>query len=275
MRLESQFIFVCLILISLFAMAAGNSASGQAADPPPAPAKTEPSASRIEPPAENHRFPNGQTYFYEAEWRLWKAGTAALRMETAGTEQRVTGTADSVGFVSLLYSVHDRLESFFNPRTFCSSRISKHTEEGVRKRDIQIHLDYGRQRGIFDEKNLNTGESKHTEHEIPACVTDVISAIYYVASLPLQPGRSFMFPVNDGSIKRDVRVTVEAREDIKTDAGTFRTLRVQPESDYGLLHKKGKMWLWYSDDAARIPVQMRAHMFWGTLTVRLQRVERH
>jgi len=50
---------------------------------------------------------------------------------------------------------------------------------------------------------------------------------------------------------------------------------VQPESDYGLLHKKGKMWLWYSDDAARIPVQMRAHMFWGTLTVRLQRVERH
>ncbi|HEV8182940.1 MAG TPA: DUF3108 domain-containing protein [Candidatus Angelobacter sp.] len=34
------------------------------------------------------------------------------------------------------------------------------------------------------------------------------------------------------------------------------------------------MWVWYSDDAARIPVQMRARMAWGTLTFSLLRVDK-
>jgi len=67
---------------------------------------------------------------------------------------------------------------------------------------------------------------------------------------------------------------VEGREEIKTDAGTFRTVRVQPSAGSGILKSRGKIWIWYSDDAAHIPVQMRARMFWGTLTFRLTRVER-
>jgi hypothetical protein len=34
------------------------------------------------------------------------------------------------------------------------------------------------------------------------------------------------------------------------------------------------VWVWYTDDAAHIPVQMRARLFWGTLTFRLNRIER-
>ena len=60
---------------------------------------------------------------------------------------------------------------------------------------------------------------------------------------------------------------------VKTPAGEFATVRVQPES-LGLLKSPGKIWIWYTDDAAHTPVQMRSKTFWGTLTFRLARVER-
>jgi len=41
-----------------------------------------------------------------------------------------------------------------------------------------------------------------------------------------------------------------------------------------VVKSKGRIWIWYSDDANHTPVQMRARMFWGTITFRLTRVER-
>jgi hypothetical protein len=230
--------------------------------------------AHIQAPPPNYHFPDGQTYVYAAEWRLWTAGIATLRLETSGSEQKVTVAADSAGFVALLYRVHDRLEAYFDPRTFCSQRLTKHAEEGFHKRDTNIRFDYALRKSILDETNLKNNQKKHTQEDIPGCVTDVISGIYYVASLPLQVGNTYVFPLNDGGKTADVKVHVEAREQVKTDAGTFNAVRVQPEAATGVLKDRGHVWIWYTDDAQRIPVQIRARMFWGTLTIKLQRVEK-
>jgi hypothetical protein len=177
--------------------------------------------------------------------------------------------------VALLFRVRDDFESRFDARTFCSQSLSKHTEEGLRKRQTEIRFDYARRKTVLDEVNLKTNEKKHAEQDIPGCVTDVLSGLYYVGSLPLQVGSTYAFPVSDGGKTTTLRATVEAREQIKTDAGTFSTVRVRPDADLGLLKERGKAWIWYTDDAQRIPVQMRARLFWGTLTLKLQRVEKH
>ncbi len=230
---------------------------------------------RIRAPEPGHRWPNFETFVYDAEWRIWAAGTATLRMQPgSGGEQRVYGTADSTGFVSLLYTVRDRFESSFDPRTFCSSRLFKHTEEGFRKRDTDIRFDYARGKATLDEKDPRSGATKHVENQIPSCATDVLSGLYYVGTLPLQPGTTYSFPLNDGNVTQAVNAIAEAREQAKVPAGTFRTIRVQLTATSGALKDRGKIWIWYSDDAARTPVQMRARMFWGTLTFRLQRIER-
>ncbi len=230
--------------------------------------------SHIRPTPENYRFLNGQTLHYTAEWRLWTAGVASLRMEANGSEQHVSGTADATGVVALLYKVADRFDAYFDRKSYCSTHIVKHTEEGRHLRDTNIRFDYARKKAVLDERNLKTSEAKHTEQDIPGCVTDVLSAIYYVGTLPLEPGTTHTFPLNDGGQTVEVKAHVEAREEIKTDAGTFRTIRVQPESDTGVLKSRGKVWVWYTDDASHIPVQMRARLFWGTLTFRLTRIER-
>jgi hypothetical protein len=150
----------------------------------------------------------------------------------------------------------------------------KHTEEGFHKRETDITFDYNRRKAVLQEVNLKDGARKRTEQDIPSCVTDVLSGIFYASSLPLQVGSEYVFPINDGGKTIDVRLHVEAREQVKTDAGTFSTIRVQPEASSGVLKDRGRVWIWYTDDTQRIPVQVRARMFWGTLTMKLQRVER-
>lgn len=243
--------------------------------PPPqaAPTASVGSASHIRPPAPGYRFPEKLTYVYAVDWRLWSAGTATLHMESSGRQQKVNGTADSIGFAAVLFTVRDRFESLFDSTTFCSASLHKQTQEGARGRDTWIRFDYAAGKRLLDEKNLKTGQSKHTEAPIPGCVTDVLSGIYYLGSLPLAVGSTYYFPLNDGGQTVDVKAHVEAREQIKTEAGTFYALRVQPEAASGVLKDRGRVWIWYSDDAAHIPVQARARMFWGTLTLHLVRVE--
>lgn len=231
-------------------------------------------APTIAKPRPEWQFPLGQTYVYSAQWRVFNAGIATLRMEKAGRENRVVGTADGSGAVAVLYHVQDRLESFFDPATFCSRNISRHTEEGFRRIENSVTFDYQKGKAILDQKNLKKNETRHEEHEIPSCVTDILSGVYYAASLPLEPGRSFSFPLNDGGSTVNVNLRVEAREQIKTPAGTFNTVRVQPEASSGVLNDKGKIWIWYSEDALRAPVQMRARMYWGTLTFTLIRIDK-
>ena len=230
-------------------------------------------APAIQPVRDGYHFPNGTVFHYDAEWRLLKAGSASVRMDAAGAEERITATGDSIGVVALLFRVQDRFETYFDRHTFCSRSISKHSEEGTHKRDTIIHFDQARRKSVLDETNLRTGQKKHTEQDIPGCVTDVLSGMFYLGSLPLQPGSTYAFPINDGGQTVNVRAVVEEREEIKTPAGTFRTVRVQPSPDLSVLRNRGKLWLWYTDDANHTLVQMRTRLFWGALTIQLARID--
>jgi hypothetical protein len=286
MRQRRADIFVFVVVLGSFIFGAWGSrttsAAGQRAQPlatpVPSPAPTAPrvaiGAPPIVKPGPGYQFPIGQTYVYTGLWRVFSAGTATLRMEAAGPENRVVGSADAMNAAAVLYHVQDKFESFFDPASFCSHSTSRSVEEGFRRVQTNITFDYARGKSQLEHKNLKKNEVKKEEHNIPACVSDVLTGIYYIGSLPLQPDHSYTFPLNDGGETLNVTVHVEAREQIKTPAGVFNTIRVQPEAASGILKDKGKIWIWYSDDAARIPVQARAHLYWGTLTLSLLRIDK-
>ena len=228
----------------------------------------------IKPPNAGYNFHTGESFTYEAEWRLWNAGTATIQVSNTGAEQHIHAAGDSTGAVSLLYRVRDRFDSYFDPRTFCSLRIQKHTEEGMRRRDTQIAFDYAAQKAILSETNLRNGEKKQERNDIPNCATDVIAGLFYAASLPLENDATYVFPLNDGGKTVDVTLSVQGREEVKTPAGTFKAIKVEPSAASGVLKNKGHIWIWYSDDEQRIPVQARARMAWGTLSFRLTKIEK-
>src|SRR5436190_24121077 len=69
-------------------------APAQAPPKPSAAADVATASARIIPAPATHKFPNGQTFFYDVEWRLWRAGTATIRLDAGGVEQRVTGAEE-------------------------------------------------------------------------------------------------------------------------------------------------------------------------------------
>ena len=230
-------------------------------------------SKQIVAPRPNYPFPDGQGYVYAAEWHLITAGIGVVRMESAGGVRKVTATAESQGVVNVIFPVHDRFEAHFDPRTFCSTSIFKHSEEGSHKRETSITFNYPTKKSVLDEKNLKTGETKKVENDLPGCATDVITGFYYLQSLPLQVGATYEFPISDGKTTV-VRATAEKHEQVKVPAGTFQCVLVTAEATSGSLQSKGKVWVWYTNDANHIPVQMRVKLGWGTLLFRLQRIEK-
>jgi len=221
------------------------------------------------PPAANFSFPDKQTLTYAVDWRVFPAGTATFHLEQVGGMEHIVATGESIGAVNLLFRVNDRFESSFNRTTGCSTSFGKQLQEGRRQVVTNLRFLSGEGKQVLEEKNLVTGTSKLQQAPIPPCVTDLMSAIFYGGSQPLQPEASFHMPVADAMRVVDVTMKAEAREQVVTPAGTFQTIRVQPIADAGVVKNRGNIWIWYTDDDHRMPVQMRARLFWGTLTMRL------
>jgi Protein of unknown function (DUF3108) len=274
-----KFSYHIAALILMFAVAVLPANSGPAAQTAQHSAATVQTQAvigpeaRIEPLRPGFEFPR-QTLRYEAEYHFVTAGLATLRIEREGNQEHVTGTADSTGVVALLFRVQDRFNSYFDAHSLCSNKLIKHTEEGSHWRDTEITFDYKIGKAVLQEKNLKTGQSKRTENDIPGCVTDVVSGILYVASLPLLPDATYSLPLNDGGKTVTIHAHVEGKEQVKTPAGTFQTIRVGPEGNYSVLKNRGRITIWYSDDTRHLPVQIQARLFWGTLTVYLASIDK-
>ena len=141
--------------------------------------------------------------------------------------------------------------------------------EGRRQINSTLRLDYANGKSILDEKNQVTGQTKHAEAAVSGCLTDLLTGVFYASSQPMALGQNFVIPVVDALRTVLVTMKVEGREEIKTPLGTFKTLRVQPTADAGVVKNRGNIWIWYTDDERHLPVQMRARLFWGTITFRL------
>jgi len=224
---------------------------------------------QLTPPRPGFSFPLKQTLTYQVDWRVFPAGTAVLHLESIGDKERLTANADTIGAINMLFHVSDRFQSTFDRQRGCTEEFDKQTVEGRRQVNSTLRIDYSQNKAILDEKNQVTGQTKHVETPVPGCVTDLLTGMFYAASQPLEPGKSFGMPVVDAQRTVDVTVRVESREEIKTTLGTFKTVRVQPTAEAGVVKNRGNIWIWYTDDERHLPVQMRARLFWGTITFRL------
>lgn len=226
-------------------------------------------AALLAPPRPGFSFPQKQTLTYSVDWRVFPAGTAVLHFEAAGDHEKISASADTIGAINLLFHVSDKFQSTFDRTKGCTSEFNKQTVEGRRQISSTLKLDYIAGRSILDEKNLVNGQTKHVEEPIAGCLTDLLSGVYYASSQPMEVGKSFVVPVVDAMHTVNVTMKVEGREEVKTPLGTFKTIRVQPTADAGVVKNRGNIWIWYTDDERHLPVQMRARLFWGTITFRL------
>lgn len=217
-------------------------------------------------------FSSGETLEYDISWRVFGAGKARMSLAQDSTVNppawRATVQADSTGIVSKLYKVEDVFRSTFSETAYCSDHLQKLLHEGTRHRDISI--DFQKQRRLASVREMDLANNRlvrQADNPIPACTFDVVSALYYVRTLNLEVGKSFQVPVNDGGRTILIDVEVQGKEEVKTPAGVFQTIRIEPQVFGGTLFKRsGRMQLWLTDDASHRLIQVRAKLFIGAIT---------
>ncbi|MGC9198031.1 MAG: DUF3108 domain-containing protein [Acidobacteriaceae bacterium] len=227
----------------------------------------------LQPPPVSFVYPQHETLTYSVDWRVFTTGMAVFHLDRVGDVLKISATADTIGAVNLLFPVVDGFQSGFNVKTGCSTGFDKQTQEGRRKIASDMSFDYANGKQTVNERNLVKGTEKVLVTHIPGCLTDSLSAMFYAQSHSMTPGQTFYFPLADATRPVTVGMKVEDREEVKTPAGIFETIRLQPTAAEGVVKNRGRIWIWYSDDDRHLPVQIQASLFWGTITFHLQSVD--
>jgi hypothetical protein len=210
---------------------------------------------------------------YTIEWRLIHAGNALL--ETGPNSALLK--LESAGMVSTLYKVDDTYKVQFDA-PFCATSSTMDSKEGSRHRETTINFDRSRNRAFLTEKDLirNTIVSK-TEVQTPNCVHEVLAALQRLRRTRVDVGQSVQLPVSDGRKSAAVKVEAQEREQVKTPAGTFSTIRYEVNVLNNVIYsRQGRVFVWLTDDERRLPVQIRLRMNFplGTVTLELEKEAR-
>ncbi len=164
-------------------------------------------------------------------------------------------------FLSKFFLVRDTIVSWVDPRSFRSLRFEKHTVEGKRSKDELTEFDYEKGQALYEGTPVPLGDA----------ALDTLSSVYYLRTLRLDGDKPIEFQVFSGK-PHALQVEIQGREKISVPAGTFQTVRVEPKSTAGSLMGKNLV-LWLTDDARKIPVQLRSKLKVGTLVGRLKSIE--
>jgi hypothetical protein len=174
---------------------------------------------------------------------------------------RIVMKAESNSFVSKFYKVRDRAESFVDAESLYSRRFVKRLREGGYEKDIDVRFDQEHRKARYTD-----GEAL----DVPAGVHDVLSAFYYVRTVPLPAGGSLSIPTHDNKKSYEMLVKVHRRERVQVPAGTFDCVVVEPIlKSEGVFKSKGSIHVWLTDDARRIPVLVKSKIPIGSISVSL------
>ena len=95
-------------------------------------------------------------------------------------------------------------------------------------------------------------------------------------ALELEPGQFTQLPTSDGRRVAQVKIEAQEREEVTTPAGKFKTMRYEASLMNGVVYqRKGRVFVWLTDDANRTPVKIVLRLSFpvGTVTLQLQSEE--
>ncbi len=207
--------------------------------------------------------------FFNIYWLGIYVGNAVLEASNENDTLRITSRARSAPVISAFYTVEDFAESLIIKGRATHFKIKQH--EGRYKSNKETIFDLGKGKiTYFDYR-----KGKKNEHGINGVVWDVISGFYFLRAQPLTVGKTVYIDVFDSNKFLKAEVSVLRREKINVSGrGETRTVVVKPDlKSEGLFHKKGDIFIWLTDDEARIPVKVETRVSIGKVVAELKNSE--
>jgi hypothetical protein len=209
-------------------------------------------------------FGPGERVSMRISWARLLAGRAVLTVESAERPGppalRFVLEVRSQGFFAWVtrFKVDDRTASVWNPLRGCSLGVEKRLREGRHQRQ---------QRAVFHpdgRAEVDDARLPQRAYDVGPCVQDILSAFFVAraagwgADGALPAVRTF-----DNGRLFDLRFRPARTETLDLPAPLGRTVparvfEVQLVPEAGVFEQQGRLFLWVTDDARRLPVRLRA-----------------
>jgi hypothetical protein len=253
-------------------------------------------AQRRESHAGTRHFEHGEELYFEAEFSralLRKLDVAELKFRASRTPLEETNSGanskpyaltlsadvSSKGFFPRLFNLkfREQVQSTVEPVSFTVQRTTILDEQGKRVRTTESTFDRSQGKMTWTSRDPNNpaAEPRHAITEFSGQLQDVLSAIYFIRTQPLEVGKSFEVFIGDGGKVYKIPVKVVEKKRMKTILGRVDVLRVDPElfgPERLIDDEKGEFSLWITADARHIPVGGRVKTDYGTFDIKLKRI---
>jgi hypothetical protein len=220
------------------------------------------------PPAATYPFQVGERFQYAAKLGFLRLGTAWMSVNGIDT---VRGSESFVFEFGL-----DASAPFYKSRNVLQSWTG--TGDLISRRFHQDLVENGKEHKryyeIYPDSLKYVQEQKPGSKETVANPLDDAAFFYFLRTIPLEMGKSYKYDRYFRKELNPVTIKVAKREKLEMPDGKDVTcLIINPVvGEDGLFARKSQAMLWLTDDERRIPVQIRAKLPFGTVTLRLEKI---
>lgn len=221
-------------------------------------------------------FPAPETLSYRIEWRMVTAGEAKLQMTRVQQGWETHLDLESAGLVSRLFRIQDTYKVTSNDK-FCALNSSFEAQESKRHVLESEQFDNVKHKATFDFRDVVKNSQEHHEIDIAPCTHEILGALESTRQNMLEPGKSVTVPIANGKKMAYAKIEAQVKENINVDGKTYSTVRYQAFIfDNVLFRRRGSLLIWFSEDGAHLPVQLRFQMGFpiGNITLELDKAER-
>lgn len=191
---------------------------------------------------------------------------------------KFTGDVSSKGFFSKLFNLkfREQIESIVEPNSFTVQTTKKVDEQGKRARVSETSYRDGKVKWVETDPNDHSRPPRSAEAAFAGQIQDVLSAIYYLRTLPLEVGKNFEVTVSDSGVVYQVPVRVVEKKLKKSVLGRAEAIRVDPEV-FGpdrMIAGEGQFSIWFTNDNRHVPISARIKTRYGTFDITLRKLNR-
>lgn len=187
--------------------------------------------------------------------------TTALENINGRTVYHVTGDGKTYSFYDNFYRVRDKYETYIDTSTMQPLKFVRNVDEG----GFKIY------ENVTFNKSTDAAVTNKGVFKVPACVQDVLSAIYYARNIDFSKLRAddkIPFSMFLDNQVYNLYIRYLGKEVIKTKYGKFRAIKFKPLLIKGTIFEGGeKMTVWVSDDPNHIPLRVESPISVGSVKV--------
>ncbi len=224
--------------------------------------------------AEELPFKTGEKLVYNAKWLFMDAGRIVSHITDAPDEDgsklmRFNLHTKTTNLMASIWTMDDNFDSFWDVNIRAVKRLKIKIRESTYKKDKEVFFDHENGTAI-SIKN----EEEPKEFKIKKGSNDFFTAGHFARTFPLEIQKTYYSPIFEDDKSYDMAVKAIRKKRINIMGGKIDTILAIVKVKFeGAFRSRGELYVWFSDDKYKAPVQMRLDSFFGSVVISLVEYE--